>query len=117
MKYDHMVKANGVYYASGEDVPEGNAEMAAEETSLPFSDSDITFEGHPEEIYTDSLSPDDGDNAKYYDEQSEKQYTKTDIMKMNKAQLQELASEMEIEGAYEKSGEDLKKNLLNLLGL
>lgn len=47
----------------------------------------------------------------------EKQYTKTDINKMNKASLQELAAENEIEGAYEMTGEELKEALLSFFGL
>lgn len=38
MKYDHIVKCNGKYYAAGEEVPE-NTEPLPE-----VSDSDITLE-------------------------------------------------------------------------
>lgn len=47
----------------------------------------------------------------------EKQYTKTEINKMNKASLQELAAENEIDGAYEMTGEELKEVLLSFFGL
>jgi len=91
MKYDHMVKVNGKYYAAGEEVED----MAAEETLLPFSDNDITFEEKPEE----------------------KKYKKTDIMKMNKAELQELARNTGVDGADEMSGSELKEYLLSVFGL
>ena len=43
MVYDHMVKVNGKYYQSGEDVPE-ITDMEENEDSLPFSDNDIELE-------------------------------------------------------------------------
>lgn len=61
MKYNYIVKSGGVYYAAGEDVPEGEtrAEATERETKvepdktemeideLPFSDSDIQMETEP----------------------------------------------------------------------
>ena len=47
MKYDHIVKYNGKYYAAGEEVPD-NKEPLLSETIPRLSDEDISFE-------TDSL--------------------------------------------------------------
>lgn len=94
MKYNHMVKVNGVYYAAGEDVPETNTRKAAVETKPPFSDSDITFET-----------------------KEEKPYTKTDINKMSKAELQELARNTGVEGVDEMTGAELKEYLFGVFGL
>lgn len=94
MKYNHMVKVNGVYYAAGEDVPETNVRKAAVETKPPFSDSDITFET-----------------------KEEKPYTKTDINKMSKAELQELARNTGVEGVDEMTGAELKEYLFSVFGL
>lgn len=91
MKYDHMVKANGKYYAAGEDVPE----VAEEEISLPFSDADIVLETKPEQ----------------------KHYTKTVINRMSTAELQNLAAAEGIENAFETSGGELKKILVQHFGL
>lgn len=93
MKYDHKVKVNGIYYAAGEDVPE-NEEMADAGIHPPFSDSDIIFEELPE-----------------------KKYTKTEISRMNKAELQELAINTGIDGADEMTGAELKEYLYNVFGL
>ena len=46
MKYDHIVKVNGEYYAAGQEVPEAKKTMK-EAPELPFSDSDIEFETEP----------------------------------------------------------------------
>ncbi len=91
MKYPYAVKYNGEYYEAGEEVED----MAVKETPLPFSDEDITFEEKPEE----------------------KKYTKTDIMKMNKAELQKLAKNTGVESADEMSGTELKEYLLSVFGL
>lgn len=66
-----------------------------EDEPLPFSDGDIEFEERPEN----------------------RQYTKTDINRMTTTALQGLASQMGIENAYEKSGEKLKKILIEYFGL
>lgn len=94
MVYDHMVKVNGKYYQSGEDVPEID-DMAENEDSLPFSDNDIELE----------------------ENSAEKKYTKSDIQRMNKAELQELAKNSGVEGAEEMTGQELKDYLLNVFGL
>lgn len=47
----------------------------------------------------------------------EKRYTKTDIKRMKLAELQELASENEIDGAYDMTGEELKDALIEFYGL
>lgn len=94
MVYDHMVKVNGKYYQPGEDVPE-IMYMAEDENSLPFSDNDIELE----------------------ENSAEKKYTKSDIQRMNKAELQELARNTGVEGAEEMMGAELKEYLLNVFGL
>lgn len=94
MVYDHMVKVSGKYYQSGEDVPE-ITDMAEDETSLPFSDNDIELE----------------------EGSARKKYTKSDIQRMNKAELQELARNSGVEGAEEMTGQELKEYLLSVFGL
>lgn len=91
MKYDHIVKFNGKYYAAGENVPEGG--------EVPSPDKVDAFDVEPA-----------ADNG-------EKQYTKTDINKMTTAELQTLAATSGIDGAFEKTGGELKKALIELMGL
>lgn len=97
MKYGHIVKLNGVYYQAGEDVP-GNAfeETAVEEALPPYSDEDIVLESK---------------------EDTPKQYSKTDINTMKTADLQNLAASVEIDGAEEMTGGELKKLLIEYYGL
>lgn len=46
MKYDHIVKINGQYYAAGQEIPDAK-KVKGEANELPFSDSDITLETEP----------------------------------------------------------------------
>lgn len=93
MKFDHMVKYNGKYYAVGEEVP--IEEDKAVETPPSYRDQDITLEE---------------DSAV-----AEKQYTKTEINSLNKAELQSLAAEKGVEGAFDMTGSELKKVLIEML--
>lgn len=93
MVYDHMVKVNGQYYQAGEDVPEIE-DMAGDESSLPYSDDDITLET-----------------------QEDKPYTKSDIQRMKKAELLEIAKNTGVEGADDMTREELADYLLNVFGL
>ena len=51
------------------------------------------------------------------EEKQEKKYTKTEISRMNVAELKELAIEIGIENASETSGSELKKILIEYFGL
>ncbi len=66
-----------------------------QEELLPFSDSDIELE----------------------EDSAQKQYTKSDIQRMSTADLQNLAAEEGIENAFETSGNELKKILVEHFGL
>lgn len=50
-------------------------------------------------------------------EQKQKQYTKTDINRMTTAELQTLAAEVGIDNAFDTSGGELKKLLIEHFGL
>lgn len=61
--------------------------------------------------------PEYSDNDIVLEEDAKPTYTKTDINKMNKAELQELARNTGVEGADEMTGAELKEYLLNVFGL
>lgn len=52
-----------------------------------------------------------------FEERPDKQYTKTDINRMGKAELVELAKNTGVEGADGMSGTELKEYLLGVFGL
>lgn len=70
-----------------------------------------------EELYGEELKykPKDAENEQSGGE--DKPLTKTDINRMNKAELLEMAKEYEVEGADDMTGAELKEYLLNMLGL
>lgn len=91
MRFNHMVKYNGKYYTAGEEVPieeKITKEEKAVETPPSYKKDDVTI--------------------------GEK-YTKTDINKMDKAELKKLASEKGVDGAQEMTGGELKKILIDML--
>ena len=59
--------------------------------------------------------PEDNPNTKT--ENGQNQYTKTEINRMSTAELQALALENAIDGAYEMTGAELKKVLIEKFGL
>ena len=99
MKFNHMVKYGDKYYMAGEEVPmekkDAKEEKSVETPSPSYSDSDIILKE---------------DSAV-----EEKQYTKTEINSMNKAELQALAEENGVDNAYEMTGTELKTLLTNML--
>lgn len=85
MKYDHIVKHNGRYYAAGEEVPEGGDTPLSAPVSVPENQDNSSVE---------------------------KRYSKTDINKMTTSELQALAAAEGIEKASAKTGGELKKELI-----
>lgn len=89
----HSIKINGVWYKAGDEI------SPAENTS--------------KENKTD-------DFAQYMNEpveSGEETYTKTEINRMSTADLRRLAKDKEISGAEEMTGAELKKVLIEKLGL
>lgn len=97
MKYDHIVKKNGVYYPAGAEVPEDDYE-------LPFKDEAEPAEDIP---FADEQETKDGQIT----------HTRTSINRMSTAELQQLAANVGIDGAEEKSGSELKKELIAYFNL
>ena len=57
MKYNHIVNLNGIYYAAGEDVPDGVDEKGGPDLSdLPFNDTEIMMETSPHKYTYEDLS-------------------------------------------------------------
>lgn len=92
MRYDHMVKANGIYYEAGKEVPE--YDMAEGKEPLPFSDNDLILET-----------------------KEEKKFTRTDINRMSTAELRKMASNSGVDNADEMTGSELKEYFINVFGL
>lgn len=92
-KYPYIVKHNGEWYRAGEEVPVIE-DMAVDESPLSYSDDDIELET-----------------------KKDKTYTKTEINRMSKAELLEMAKRTGVEGADEMTGADLKEYLLSVFGL
>lgn len=91
MKYDHKVNRNGVYYATGQEVPEND--MAMDDEPLPFSD------------------------VENIDEEPDSRYTRSEIMTMRTADLRDVAEKNGVDNAHDLPGTELKKILIEKFGL
>lgn len=88
MKYPYIVNKDGVWYPAGAEVPEGSG-----------SKSENDFSQH--------MNP----------PTEEKVYTKTEINRMSTAELKDFAKEHGVDSAEDMTGAELKKVLIEKLGL
>lgn len=95
MKYDHLVKHNGVFYPAGADVPA--VEDAAENT--------------------DTGAAEKTEEAAGQEHKGNNKYNKSDISRMNVEELKKLAAELRIEVTEESTGKALKEQIIAKLGL
>lgn len=98
MKFDYLVKFNGVYYKPGEDVPmDGEKKPSVGVSSTPKIDKVVKTEPKVEEetVSTNTV------------------YTKTDINRMSTADLKDLAKGSGVDDSL--SGAELKKVLIDKL--
>lgn len=104
MKFDYLVKHNGVYYQIGEDVPIGdNAPVGASKPVEKVTEKVEKIEKPIEEpIEIKEVVP------------QTQSYTKTEINRMSTAELRELANKNGIDGS-EYVGSELKTMLIELL--
>lgn len=96
MKYTHVVKHNGKYYAIGEDVPNDNKPVVENKVEK--------VEAKQEVVETSKVE----DTPKY---------TKTEINRMPLDDLKALATEKGVDGADDMTGGELKKLLLEMFNL
>lgn len=93
MKYPYIVNKNGIWYPSGTEVPDGSESVENKK---------------------------EDDFAQYMNEPVESEevtYTKTEINRMSTADLKALAKSKDVEDAEKMSGAELKKVLIDKLGL
>lgn len=94
MKAKHSVKIGGKWYRAGEEISPANNESKTTQQT------------------TDGQSVNGGTN-----DGGQKSHTKTEINRMFVEDLKKLAAEQGVDGAEEMNGADLKKALIEKLGL
>lgn len=95
MKYDHLVKHNGVFYPAGADVPV--VEDAAENA--------------------DTGAAEKNEEAAGQEHKGNNKYNKSDISRMNVEELKKFAAELGLEVTEESTGKALKEQIIAKLGL
>lgn len=138
MKYDHLVKHNGILYKAGEEVPDENfpnpplnpPEQKMIKGFLDLEDLK-TYESDNLKALATKLGVEFTDETTH-EELAElcskvevdipadgevKEYKKSDIQRMAVDDLKALAAQLEIEGAQDKTGAVLKEEIIAKLGL
>lgn len=119
MKYPYRVIKSGVLYPANTEVPDDEVSNApeVEEVAKPEDDStNADGEAQTPESEPDEDSSDD-EESENDEQKQEHNYTKTDVNRMLTTDLHTLAKELGIEGEADKSGAQLKVEIINKLGL
>lgn len=117
MKYPYRVIKDGKLYLAGEEVPDDNDAVETITTTTPVEDvehniSDTVVENTDEES---TVEPVEEDVKKEF--KPEPKYGKNQINRMSLSGLRDVAFECGIKDAPQKTGTELKKELIDLLGL
>ena len=106
MKYPYSVKHNGVWYAPNEEIPEnGKTPVVKDEPKVEKPVEKVADESTEEKAEEPVEVP------------VEPTYTKTEINRMPIVDLRRLARKQGIKKAADKSGAELKAELIELLNL
>lgn len=124
MKYPYRVIKSGVLYPANTEVPDDEVSNApkAEEVAKPEDDS-MNADGEAQTPDNDEENEDDesrllkNEESENDEQKQEHNYTKTDVNRMLTTDLHTLAKELGIEGEADKSGAQLKVEIINKLGL
>lgn len=109
MKYNYLVKHNGIYYQAGEEVPDGKETKSVSVAEV----IENTKKVEPEKKEEPKFDVSELEEVK----EEEKKYSKTDIMKMPKGTLETLMNQNGIEITEDMSNADMKKALVAHYGL
>lgn len=117
MKYDHVVKHNGITYPAGTDVPNGKKPELTNDVPTGALDNNPDGSVNVYDENGNAAGTIDAETVAQVQEEAGKQWTKTEINRMAVEDLRKLATENGIEKVEEISGADLKKVLIEKLGL
>lgn len=112
MKFPHKIMLNGKIYLANTEIPDellGGTPKDVDTTETVDEPKDVNKVDDNEAEMPES-------NAEESVEE-EHNYTRTEVNRMNTASLHELAKELGIEGEADKSGAQLKVDIIEKLGL
>lgn len=98
MKYPYIVNRDGVWYPAGAEIPDG--------TNLKAEDD-----------FSQCMNPPEECGLPFATVPNEKKYTKTEINRMSTAELKTFAKEHKVDNTEDMTGAELKKVLIEKLGL
>lgn len=118
MIYPYTVVRNGKKYPPGTDVPENDVEEVIEEPTIEEPPAEIAVEEEPEPNDEKPIADPEEEVARLKTEYKPvPQYNKNTINRMSVADLRTVALESGIKDVVEKTGAQLKRELIELFGL
>lgn len=124
MKYPYRVIKSGVLYPANTEVPDDEVSNAPEEEEVAKPEDDsMNADGEAQTPNNDEENEDDesrllkNEESENDEQKQEHNYTKTEVNRMLTTDLHTLAKELGIEGEADKSGAQLKVEIINKLGL
>ena len=118
MKYDHLIKHNGVYYQAGKDVP-CNPPILVDENDVPKGVLNRHEDGSVN-TYDENgnlKGTIDAETVAEVREEAGKHFTRTEISRMPVDELKAYAPTIGIEVTEESTGAKLKEQIIAQLGL
>jgi len=109
MKFPYRVIKNNILYKAGEEVPDDDEVVVKNE--------EVKAEAEVEEVHEEEAHEEEATEAESEEVKEEHTYTRTEINRMNTASLHDLAKEIGIEGEEEKSGAQLKVEIIKKLNV
>lgn len=119
MKYGYTVKKDGVLYPAGTDVPAGEPIGVELTDDVPDGALDVNPDGSVN-AYDDNgnvVGQVDAETVKELQEEAGRKFSKSQISRMNTADLKALAPTLGIEVTEESTGAKLKEEIIAKLGL
>lgn len=118
MIYPYTVVRNGKKYPPGTDVPENDVEKVIEEPTIEEPPAEVAVEEEPEPNDEEPIADPEEEVARLKTEYKPvPQYNKNTINRMSVADLRTVALESGIKDVVEKTGAQLKRELIDLFGL
>lgn len=135
MKYPYIVKYNGVYYPAGTEVPDGESDEFLKGNDAqkiidvpapdpePENEPDMADEQTPEQPEADEPETDEENQTAEPENEPEKdfqpvpKYNKNALNRMPVMELRNVALEVGIKDVANKTGGQLKAELIELFGL
>ena len=117
MKYNYLVKHNGVLYPSGTEVPEGDTPVTVKSEDNNAEDSTQGEVETKNESENEPGSESEDDEEEENESENQPKYSRSQIQQMNNESLRAVAEEIGVEFDDNTTGKELKVLIMAKLGV